>query len=133
MEMLALRPTVVRGNASEIMALSGAEGNVRGVDSTAASIEALRHAALLARAHGCTVAVSGEVDYITDGCRVLEVRNGVEMLTLVTAAGCALTALVAAFVSQHREDPVAATAAAMAGCWLPRLRCVTHPSKGRAA
>lgn len=51
---------------------------------------------------------------VTDGTRVLEVHNGVEMLTLVTAAGCSLTALVAAFVSQHREDPVLATAAAMA-------------------
>ncbi|KAG1677231.1 hypothetical protein FOA52_013430 [Chlamydomonas sp. UWO 241] len=113
LDLLACRPTVVRGNASEIMALAGAEGSVRGVDSTAASIEALRHAAILARVHGCTVAVSGEVDYITDGSKVLEVRNGEEMLTLVTAAGCSLTALVAAFVSQHKDDPVAATAFAM--------------------
>ena len=51
---------------------------------------------------------------VTDGTRVLEVHNGIEMLTLVTAAGCSLTALVAAFVSQTPEDVLMATAAAMA-------------------
>ena len=51
---------------------------------------------------------------VTDGIRVLEVHNRIEMLTLVTAAGCSLTALVAAFVSQSPEDVLMATAAAMA-------------------
>ena len=51
---------------------------------------------------------------VTDGTHVLEVHNGVEMLTLVTAAGCSLTALVAAFVSQNPQDALMATAVAMA-------------------
>ncbi|GAX75072.1 hypothetical protein CEUSTIGMA_g2516.t1 [Chlamydomonas eustigma] len=114
LDMLHCKPTVVRGNASEIIALSGAQGNVKGVDSTAQSSDALVHATQLAKDFTCVVAVSGAVDYVTNGRDVLEVRNGVEMLTLVTAAGCSLTALVAAFVSQSREDPLLATAAAMA-------------------
>ncbi|PNH00273.1 Hydroxyethylthiazole kinase, partial [Tetrabaena socialis] len=68
----------------------------------------------IASQHGCIVAVSGAVDYVTDGVRVVAVRNGDALLTLVTAAGCALTALIAAFVSAAPADPLLATAHALA-------------------
>ncbi|KAL4857090.1 Hydroxyethylthiazole kinase [Chlorella vulgaris] len=121
-EMLQLKPTVVRGNASEIMALAGAAGaTTRGVDSTAAATEALAAAKQLAAQHGCVVAVSGAEDLVTDGRRVLRVANGVPMLQQITASGCsgkqasccALTALIAAFVSQFPQQPLEATAHAL--------------------
>jgi hydroxyethylthiazole kinase len=62
--MLRLRPTVVRGNASEILALAGAAGGGKGVDSTAASHEALDAAKHIARQHSCVVAVSGATDLV---------------------------------------------------------------------
>ena len=43
--------------------------------------------------------VTGEHDYVTDGSRVITVSNGDPILKKITAAGCALTAIVAAFVS----------------------------------
>lgn len=61
-----------------------------------------------------SVTVAPTLPQVTDGTRVLEVHNGIEMLTLVTAAGCSLTALVAAFASQAPDDVLTATAAAMA-------------------
>lgn len=43
--------------------------------------------------------VTGEHDYVTDGLRVIVVSNGDAILKVITAAGCALTATLAAFVS----------------------------------
>lgn len=51
---------------------------------------------------------------VTDGRRVVGVSNGVEMLTLITAAGCSLTALIASFLVAAPEDPLMATAHALA-------------------
>eukprot|EP00878_Enallax_costatus_P033299 GHUV01036712.1.p1 GENE.GHUV01036712.1~~GHUV01036712.1.p1 ORF type:complete len:248 (+),score=99.97 GHUV01036712.1:527-1270(+) len=113
--MLKLQPAVVRGNASEILALAGAAGNVKGVDSTAASHEALDAAKQLAREYKCVVAVSGATDLVTDGTRVLGVSNGVAMLPKITAAGCSVTALIAGFIAVAKpEEHLQATATALA-------------------
>lgn len=111
-ELVTGRPAVVRGNASEILSLAGATGSAgRGVDSTSTSAEALESAWGLARRVGTTVAVSGAVDYVTDGSRVLEVHSGHEMMTRVTGVGCALGALVAACCAVESTPVVAAGAA----------------------
>ena len=96
--LMALKPTVVRGNASEIIALAGEVSAGKGVDSTAASDAALDAAAALARASGAIVAVTGKIDYVTDGKRTVAVDNGDVMLTRVTATGCAVTALIGAYL-----------------------------------
>lgn len=109
-ELLAFKPAAIRGNASEIMALAGGEGG-RGVDSTASVDDATAIARDLAREVGCVVAVSGPMDYITDGERAVECANGDALLTLITGAGCSLGALVAAYCGAN-EDKLVATAAA---------------------
>ena len=107
-DLLALRPAVVRGNASEIGALAGVPtGAGRGVDSTAAPEAALEAARLLARRTGTVVAVTGAVDYITDGTRIVALRNGHPMMTRVTGMGCTATALIGACLAVQR-DPLAA-------------------------
>ena len=55
----ALRPTVVRGNASEIIAVAGLGGGGRGVDATAGVEDAAAAATALAERTGGVVAVSG--------------------------------------------------------------------------
>ena len=111
-ELLASGPAVIRGNPSEILSLAGDTGSSgRGVDSTTGSGSALERAAGLARRLGSTVAVSGDVDYITDGVSVREVRTGHEMMTRVTGVGCALGALVAACCATSAAPLIAATAA----------------------
>ncbi len=112
-ELVALRPTVVRGNASEVMALAGAGGGGRGVDSTDSTDDAAKAAAELAGRTGGVVAVSGEVDLVTDGRRTVRVGGGSPLLTRTTGAGCALGALVAAYVAATR-DPLTGTVAAHA-------------------
>lgn len=107
--LAAAGPTVIRGNASEIMALAGAAAGGRGVDSTAASDQAVEAAKSLARASGAVVAVTGAVDYVTDGSRVVALRNGVPIMTRVTAVGCALTALIGACCAVQSSPLVAAS------------------------
>lgn len=108
------RPTVIRANASEILALAGAERATRGVDSTRASADARGAAEVLAKELGCVVAVTGAVDYITDGSRMLKVENGHPMMARVTAVGCTASAMVGACVALAPDDPLPATAHALA-------------------
>lgn len=103
-------PTIVRGNASEVMALAGGAGG-RGVDSTAAPETAVDVARHLAAEHGTVVAVSGPVDHLTDGERLVRVANGHPWLTRVTGVGCALGAMMAGFVAVVDDPLLAATAA----------------------
>ncbi len=91
-ELLALQPATIRGNASEILALAGMSAGGRGVDTTDTAAAALPAAQALAT----VVAVTGEVDYVTDGERVLSVAGGNPLMTRVVGTGCALSAVVAA-------------------------------------
>ena len=63
--LLKLRPTLIRGNASEVMAIAGAAGAVtRGVDSTAATSDALASGKPLAKEYSCIVGISGANDLV---------------------------------------------------------------------
>lgn len=110
-ELAELGPTVVRGNASEVMALAGAGAGGRGVDSTAGAEDAVGAATDLAGRTGGVVAVSGEVDLITDGRRTARVAGGHVLLTRTTGAGCALGALVAAYLAVTGKPLTGAVAA----------------------
>jgi hydroxyethylthiazole kinase len=112
-ELAELHPTVVRGNASEVMALAGAGKGGRGVDSTATPEDALEAAGELARRTRGVVAVSGPIDVVTDGERVVRIGGGSPLLTRTTGAGCALGAVVAAYVAAT-GDLLSATVAAHA-------------------
>ncbi|XP_042384733.1 hydroxyethylthiazole kinase-like [Zingiber officinale] len=113
--LVALGPTVIRGNPSEIIALCRACRNrdSKGVDSSHESLDALESAKSLAFRSGSIVAVSGATDYITDGKKVIAAKNGVAMLQKITATGCTVTALIAAFVAVEPSNPLEATACAL--------------------
>ena len=107
------RPTVIRGNASEILALAGEKSGGKGVDSTDSSDAAVEGAMRLAGSSGSIVVVTGETDYVTDGVRTLRVTGGDPMATLVVGTGCSLSALVAAFCAVS-DDRLTASATACA-------------------
>ncbi|GAB3079330.1 hydroxyethylthiazole kinase [Corynebacterium aquatimens] len=112
-ELVAAGPTAIRGNASEIMALAGAGAGGRGVESSDEVDAAVEAAVALAQQSGAVVAVSGPKDFITDGQNAVWVDGGSELLTKVTGGGCALGALIAAFLGARGEasalEAVAAT------------------------
>lgn len=109
-ELAARGPAIIRGNASEIAALTGGAGG-RGVDSTTTPDEVADAATEVARRYGAVVAVSGAVDLVTDGTRTLRVDSGTPLLTRVTGVGCSLGALMAAFRAVTDDGVLAATAA----------------------
>ncbi|KAL6517127.1 hypothetical protein OROHE_017833 [Orobanche hederae] len=115
LELLRLRPTVVRGNGSEIMALfkCSVDESTKGVDSMHESTDALEAAKSLAQVTGSIIAVSGAIDIVTDGHRVVGAKNGIPMLQKITATGCSVTALIAAFVAIDPSRPFEATVTAL--------------------
>ncbi|MDV6236722.1 hydroxyethylthiazole kinase [Leptospira ellisii] len=112
-ELLEYKPSVIRGNASEILALGGVIGGGKGVDSTARSSEAISAAKDLAVRTGAVVAVSGETDYVTDGKDTIAVPGGHPLMTKVTGVGCSLGAVMASFLG-IQKDPLRAAVSASA-------------------
>jgi hydroxyethylthiazole kinase len=106
-------PTIVRGNGSEIMALTGAAGVTKGVDSTRPSDAAEGAAVALAVRYGCVVVVSGATDVITDGKTTLRLTGGSPLLPRVTGMGCTASSLIGAFAGIN-PSPFVAAAHAMA-------------------
>lgn len=98
-DLLALRPTILRGNASEIIAMAGEVGAGKGADS-GDSVDAAEGAArALAKSHGCVVAITGPIDFVTDGAQSAKVKGGSEIMSMVTALGCSQTALMGAYAA----------------------------------
>lgn len=93
------KPAIIRGNASEIMALVDKDIVTKGVDSSATSNAALQSAKALAQKNSCVVVISGEEDYITDGVRVESVIFGTPLMAKVTGMGCTATAVIGAFTA----------------------------------
>ncbi len=110
--LLSFRPTVVRGNASEIMALAKINTTItKGVDSTAESNEAMEAARLIGEQYGSVVCISGEADIITGDGRTHYIRNGDPLMTKVTGLGCSATAIIGAFIAVVDDIPEAVGAA----------------------
>lgn len=110
-------PTLVKGNYSEIHALFQENYHIDGVDVDAALTEevARRSAALLARRYSCIILASGKVDIVTDGVRMVHIKNGTPQLAAVTGTGCLLGALCAAFLALQPDMDGAVAACGMLG------------------
>ncbi|MDF1760807.1 MAG: hydroxyethylthiazole kinase [Coxiellaceae bacterium] len=104
--------TVVRGNASEILALTDNSFHARGVDSQHSSEHAIQAAQHLTQQYNCCVVISGEADYVCSKGAMQRVTGGDEMLTRITGMGCSATALIAAFAALE-SDPMHACINAM--------------------
>ncbi|MGC9292522.1 MAG: hydroxyethylthiazole kinase [Acidobacteriaceae bacterium] len=98
--LLALAaPCIVRGNASEVLALGAEAQTTKGVDSTHTSDAALVVAQELAARHACVVSISGATDLIVAADRVLLLSHGDAMMTRVTGMGCVASALTGAMTA----------------------------------
>jgi hydroxyethylthiazole kinase len=109
-ELLALAaPDIIRGNASEIMALAGLNAQTKGVDSLYGSEAAIDAARRLSALTGGVVVISGENDYIIKREQMAIVANGHVLMTKVTGMGCTATALTGAFAAVNPDYGQAAT------------------------
>ncbi len=110
--LLQYKPTIIRGNASEISGLAGNQSESRGVDSTLNSAEIYLHALPLLEHTEC-IAISGESDFILskEMNAVIQINGGSYLQPKVTASGCALGALTAAYCAVSQNISVGAIAA----------------------
>jgi hydroxyethylthiazole kinase len=105
---------VLRGNQGEIATLVGVRAEVRGVESMEVGGEVADLARVAARNLGLVVAVTGPVDHVSDGARVLSVANGDELLGRVSGTGCMSTAMTGCFLAVKQHAPLEAAAEALA-------------------
>ncbi|EAW06397.1 bifunctional hydroxyethylthiazole kinase/thiamine-phosphate diphosphorylase [Aspergillus clavatus NRRL 1] len=106
---------LIKGNEGEIKQVSGTSNTVqRGVDSGPSSLDGREKATLardLARRERNVVLLTGAVDYLSDGERVIAVENGHEYLGQVTGTGCAVGMVSGCFLATHRSDKLLAVLA----------------------
>jgi hydroxyethylthiazole kinase len=94
---ITVKADIVRGNASEIISLIDDGVRARGVESLHSTHQAKEIAQIIAKVNNNVVTVSGEVDFITNGDKDIELRFGSSLMPLITGMGCSLTAIIATF------------------------------------
>ena len=106
--------TVLRGNQGEIATLVGVDAEVRGVESMATGLEPGALAGVAAKQLRVVASVTGPIDHVSDGERVLNVANGHPLLAQVTGTGCISSALTGCFLAAKPEEPLEAATEALA-------------------
>ncbi|MDR1834587.1 MAG: hydroxyethylthiazole kinase [Fusobacteriaceae bacterium] len=133
--------TVIRGNISEIKAVSAGSGSTQGVDANVADRvseenldAAIAFIKSVAEKTGAVVAATGAIDLVGDSKKVFVIRNGHPTMSRITGTGCMLSALVAAYVTANPAAPLEATAAAVVAMGLAgetaRARMKTEDGNG---
>lgn len=97
--LMSRKPGGVRLNRSEFRALAGFDAEGGALAGYAAD-------------NLTVVGLTGQIDLVTDGGRLLAIQNGAELMSRVTAMGCAGTALVAACMAVE-SDPFNAMVAGL--------------------
>lgn len=100
------RPTVIRGNISEVGFVAGLDVATKGVDAAEADAgnDAVAIAKSVASAYRCVCAVTGAVDVVTDGKTVVKIDNGSPLMGKITGTGCMCDGLIGCFVGAC-DDP----------------------------
>jgi hydroxyethylthiazole kinase len=98
-ELMAMKPDILRGNASEILGLGGGTSLAKGVDAADSVKVAEKTAVDLAKELNSVVVITGEIDFVTNGADAVRIGGGSAMMPKVTAMGCSLTCLMGAFAA----------------------------------
>ena len=99
--LVARRPGAVRLNGEEFSALTGSSPGEH----------ALKRYAIAQRT---VIALTGTVDVVTDGSRIVKLENGDALMGRVTAMGCAGAAVASAALAVETDAWLAAAAALLA-------------------
>ncbi len=115
-----VKPTVIRGNISEIKTLAMGTSTTKGVDAdisdkvTKDTLKgAVEFAKDFAKRTGAIIAITGEIDIVADQSRAYCIYNGHPMMSSITGTGCQLSALIGAYVAANKDNELDATAAAV--------------------
>jgi hydroxyethylthiazole kinase len=102
--------TLIRCNAGELMAIAKVEWQAKGVDAGTGNAEIEVVAKKIATDYNCLVAITGSVDYVTDGDKILVITGGDPMMSRVTGMGCLLSAVAGAFLTTSNDNQLDAVA-----------------------
>ncbi len=123
-----IAPDIVRGNSAEIIALeSDTEGGVGEVDPVATARAA---AVSLAQRQGCVVAVTGDEDFVTDGQRHCQIRNGHHLLKTLAGSGATASAIVGALAAVEPDRYRATVAGLLIFSIAGEVAAIDHPLPG---
>ncbi|WP_236786252.1 hydroxyethylthiazole kinase [Anaerococcus ihuae] len=106
--------SLIKGNGSEIMALSGNQSGAKGVDvGDKDKLEGenikkfIKISKVLSQKYQTRVLVTGKTDILVGENKYFLIENGCENLSKITATGCMLTSLISTFLSVC--DPIEAS------------------------
>lgn len=106
--------SLIKGNGSEILAISGNDSNAKGIDVgekdrlNRENIEKfIKISKKLCQKYQTIVLITGKTDILLDENRYFLIENGCENLSKITATGCMLTSLISTFLSV--TDPIEAS------------------------
>ena len=100
--------TVLRANASEILATHNSSHIPKGVDSTIESHNALSPAQALSNHYHIPISISGAIDYTVYQEQYISSDFGSLLMPKITGMGCTLTSVITAF-NAVEEDSFLAT------------------------
>ena len=104
---------IIKGNASEVARIAGADVQTRGVDSGIVGGRLETIAVELALKRKCVVVITGKDDIVTDGMKCLVVGNGHEIMAHVVGTGCMAASVIGTFAGAAPGDPLDAAAAGL--------------------
>ncbi|KAJ3259828.1 hypothetical protein HK103_001719 [Boothiomyces macroporosus] len=103
---------IVKGNAGEISCLAGTgEVEMRGVDSVGGTNDGASMVTRTSKLEKSVIAMTGVVDYVSDGHRTYSIHNGHEYLGKITGSGCMATTAIACYAA---DDLLVAAIAGLA-------------------
>lgn len=119
---------IIKGNASEIARIAGENVQTKGVDAAAVEKNLQELASGLARKRNCTIVITGIEDIVTDGKRVVLVKNGHPMMASIVGTGCMATSVIGTFAAVEK-DLVAASVAGLV-CYEVAAEIAVQEAKG---
>lgn len=106
--------SLIKGNGSEILAISGNDSNAKGIDVgekdklSGENIEKfIKISKNLCKKYQTSVLITGKTDILVGEKEYFLIENGCENLSKITATGCMLTSLISTFLSVC--DPIEAS------------------------
>jgi hydroxyethylthiazole kinase len=111
--LLEFSISIIRGNASEIMALSESPMPMTVIDNATELDAAIYNAKSLANHYNAAIMISGKRDVMVDSGKVAYCDRGSPMMSMVTGTGCLLSALLGAFRAVEEDRFLATQAAAV--------------------
>jgi hydroxyethylthiazole kinase len=105
-----VRIDLIKGNASEVARISGAQVRTKGVDAARVEMDLEKVGRNLALRRRCTVVITGPEDLVVDGRRRFVVKNGHPLMSRVVGTGCMAASVIGVFAAVEPDLALAAAA-----------------------